>query len=378
MPSTGDTLHPAKAAPPLNIPAGNAVRVKVIDSTSRIKAPVAFFMGPAIAGHPHLNVPAFSFLIEQKSSSRKILFDLGLRKDWQSHPPAVQAIISEPGWEMSIEKNVAEILQENGVDVAGGAIEAVIWSHWHFDHTGDVTTFPHGTKLITGPGVRDAFLPGYPQNPSSPLFEADFAGREHVEIDFDSADTVQVGNFRAVDFFNDGSFYILDAPGHALGHVCGLARVTSTKEGDAEDTFIFMGADTCHHGGEFRPSEYMPLPAEIRPSPFVKKYPSSCPGHIFEAIHPIKKGTEPYYHIHDGLPHSKELADISCERMQQFDIAENVFVIIAHDDCILDPSVGITTFPRGDLKNWKAENHANKVRWTFLKDFTQAVEEVGY
>ncbi|GAD93957.1 hypothetical protein MYCGRDRAFT_67907 [Paecilomyces variotii No. 5] len=378
MPSTGKMLHPAKAAPHLHIPAGNAIRVRIIDSTSRIKAPVAYFMRPLIEGHDQLMAPAYSFLIEQKSSSRKILFDLGLRKDWQNHPPAVQSIISGPGWEMSVEKNVAEILQENNVDVAGGAIEAVIWSHWHFDHTGDVITFPHATKLITGPGVRDAFLPGFPANPESPLVEADFEGREHVEIDFDSADTVQVGNFRAVDYFKDGSFYILDAPGHAVGHICGLARVTSTKDGDAEDTFIFMGADTCHHGGEFRPSEYMPLPVEISPSPYVKKYPSTCPGHVFEALHPIKKGVEPYYHIHDGLPHSKEQADISCENMQQFDIAENVFVIIAHDESIIDPGVGIALFPRGDVKNWKKEDQANKVRWAFLKDFTLAVEKLGY
>lgn len=376
MGSNGNLLlHPAKAAPTLDIPPGVTARVQIIDSTSRIKAPTAYFMTPAIKGHDQISGPAFSFLVEQKSSHRKILFDLGLRKDWQSHPPAVYKLITQPGWEMTIEKNVAEILQENGVDVAGGAIEAVVWSHWHFDHTGDVSTFPHSTTLLTGPGVREAFLPAFPTNPESPLIETDFAGREHREVDFDKEETLQIGRFRAVDYFKDGSFYLLDAPGHALGHLCGLARVTSTQEGDAEDTFVFMGADTAHHGGEFRPSEYMPLPVEIHPSPYVKKYRSFCPGHVFEAIHPRKKGTEPYYHLHDEVPHNKEQADRSCGIMQEFDVAENVFVIIAHDETLLEPSIGIGMFPHGDMRDWKAKDYANKVRWGFLKDFTQEVEK---
>lgn len=61
--------------------------------------------------------------------------------------------------------------------------------------------------------------------------------------------------------------------------------------------------------------------------------------------------------------------------MQEFDAAENVFVIIAHDDTLLDKDVGIEWFPHGTLKNWKEKDYATKVRWAFLKDFTQAVEE---
>ncbi|KAI1610759.1 hypothetical protein EDD37DRAFT_631117 [Exophiala viscosa] len=372
-----NSLYPAKAAPSLNLPPGASAKVQIVDTTSRIRGPIDLFMSPPIKGHELLHVPAFSFLVEQISSGRKILFDLGLRKDWESHPPAVLKLISTPGWSFEIEKGVAEILQENGVDVAAGTIEAIVWSHWHFDHTGDASSFPSTTALITGPGVKEAFLPAFPEGQASPLLQTDLEGREHKELDFDNQSTVKIGGFRGLDYFGDGSFYLLDAPGHAVGHVCGLARVTSTKEGDAEDTFVFMGADTAHHGGEFRPTEYLPLPKDISPSPYQAKYPTVCPGHVFEAIHPGKKGVEPFYHINDKVAHDRGQADHASERMQEFDAADNIFVIIAHDDTLLDPAVGIEWFPQGTMKNWKVHDSAKKARWAFLKDFTQAVESVS-
>ncbi|KAL6245331.1 hypothetical protein RBB50_008106 [Rhinocladiella similis] len=367
-------LHPAKKPEPLNAPPGASVKVQIVDGTARITAPTDVFMTPPIHGHTQMFAPAFSFLIEQVSSGRKILFDLGLRKDWQSHPPAVQSLISGPGWAFDVPKNVDEVLQENGVDVKGGAIEAVIWSHWHFDHTGDVSQFPASTTLITGPGVRDSFFPLYPENENSPLLSSDFANREHKELDFDGKSRLKIGGLRAIDYFGDGSFYLLDAPGHAIGHTCGLARVTSTKEGDTEDTFIYMGGDTAHHGGEFRPTEYLPLPAEISPSPYVYKFASICPGHLFEAIHPRKKGVDPYYDLSTHVAHNHEEAIHSNERMQVFDATDNVLVIIAHDMTILDPASGLEWFPHGTVKNWKAANAAEKVRWLFLRDFVPAVE----
>jgi len=46
-----------------------------------------------------------------------------------------------------------------------------ISSHHHFDHVGDVTTFPGTTELVTGPGFKDAYYPGYPTQPKSMLHE---------------------------------------------------------------------------------------------------------------------------------------------------------------------------------------------------------------
>jgi len=369
--STDAYLHEAKPAPEFTIPTGASIKVSIINTTGAFEVPLGAFMSPVQPGHEILKAPAFSFLIEH-SSGRKLVFDLGCRKDWRNLPPKVLDIVTQPDWKIEVEKSIADILQENGVDTAGGAIEGIIWSHWHYDHIGDPSTFPGSTDLYVGPGTTEAFLPAYPANPESVLLESDFAGREVKVADFQSK-PLKIGKYPAIDFFGDGSFYLLDAPGHAIGHICGLARTTSASEGDTEDTFIFMGADTAHHGGEFRPTEYLPLPKNISPSPYKRVHPSFCPGDVFEAIHPHGKGTSPFYNINKGIPFDTEQAHATCGQMQEFDALENVFVIIAHDGSLLESEVGMTWFPRATLKDWKKNDLAKKARWGFLKDFIQAV-----
>lgn len=38
-------------------------------------------------------------------------------------------------------------------------------------------------------------------------------GRKLVPLDFDAKTPLVIGGFKALDFFGDGSFYILDVPG---------------------------------------------------------------------------------------------------------------------------------------------------------------------
>jgi len=171
---------------------------------------------------------------------------------------------------------VREQLEANGV--SGRDIEDIIWSHWHPDHTGDPSTFEHSTALIVGHGFKNTFTPGYPTKKEAPILDSDFAGRELREISFEKT-SVKIGNFRAFDYFGDGSFYLLEFPGHAIGHLCALARATTSPS-----SFIFMGGDAAHHGGEFRPSEYLPLPDSIIPNPFAPYSATTCPGEMFESI----------------------------------------------------------------------------------------------
>ena len=142
-------------------------------STSTLAIPTAVFLQPPVPGLDALVGPVFCFLI-QHPSGRSVLFDLGTRKDWENLAPAVvNGMLKQPGFGVHVEKNVSEILEEG--DVTLTEIEAIIWSHWHYDHIGDPSTFPAGTALVVGPGFKEAFMPGYPVNKEAPVSESDFA-----------------------------------------------------------------------------------------------------------------------------------------------------------------------------------------------------------
>jgi hypothetical protein len=120
----------AQPAPDLKIPSSaTTVNVRIIDTTTRIVGiPLKGFVQPEIKGFTHLKCPAFSFLIEHPSN-RKLLFDLGVRKDTENFAPRIRKRISDGGWDVVVKQGVREQLEANGVK--GSDIEGVVWSHWH-------------------------------------------------------------------------------------------------------------------------------------------------------------------------------------------------------------------------------------------------------
>lgn len=92
-----------------------------------------------------MNGPAYATLI-QHSSGRKVLFDLGVRKEWDSLAPVIVGLIKKSGIQIIVEHNVADIIEEHGVKPA--EIEAVIWSHYHFDQYASAETFPLYTPKL--------------------------------------------------------------------------------------------------------------------------------------------------------------------------------------------------------------------------------------
>ncbi|KAL8947129.1 MAG: hypothetical protein Q9222_006553 [Ikaeria aurantiellina] len=199
------------AAPTFEIPeSATAVDVHIINSTSRISGiPTEVFMEPKIKGLDILDCPAYSFLVEHPKTGERILFDLGVRKDWENLVPSIVDRIKDNSWLLEVEIGVADILSGGGVDP--NSIAAIIWSHHHMDHTGDPSTFPHSTDLVVGPGFKDAFVPAYPTNKDAPVRESDYANRKLREISFDAG--LEIGGCKAFDYFGDGSFYLLDTPG---------------------------------------------------------------------------------------------------------------------------------------------------------------------
>lgn len=114
--------------PDFQIPASQSViQVSIIDTTVSIKVPTASFVEEKITGHEDLDASVFSFLLEHPSG-QKLVFDLGWRPDYQNLPPDVINPLIEQAEQglvsFSIEKDVATILEEGGIDRAD--INAVI------------------------------------------------------------------------------------------------------------------------------------------------------------------------------------------------------------------------------------------------------------
>ncbi|KAF2137738.1 uncharacterized protein K452DRAFT_321594 [Aplosporella prunicola CBS 121167] len=297
-------------APELNVPASTAtVNVSIINSGSIRGTNAQFLIEPHISGHDWLAAPYH----------------------WNLPPPLTERF-KQSGAQLIVPKGVREILDEGGVDTK--AIEAVVWSHWHFDHTGDPSTFEPSTALIVGPGSKERVFPGYPQDPNAHFSEADVAGREVRELDFTKTG-LKIGRFDALDYFGDGSFYFLDSPGHAVGHMCGLARVTS-----GPDSFILMAGDAIHHSGELRPHPWHPLPEAVLPHPFTMSSSSACPGELFEGV--LRDGKySPFYlpakpasgrQIHYDVPVMIQ----TIQKLQEADAHDNILFVVAHDDTLLD------------------------------------------
>jgi glyoxylase-like metal-dependent hydrolase (beta-lactamase superfamily II) len=340
---------PPLAAPALSIPHATAtVEVRIIDTQCLLRLSPKFFWQPSLDGFDGLDAPVYCFLITHNDTH--IVFDLGVRTDWENYPPKIVSLIKAtthitPG------KDVAQILDESSV-VSSENIEAVIWSHNHFDHIGNIATLPNA-ELIVGPGVLGTLFPGWPENPDSPVVDSEVRGRSAREIVFDGK--LKIGRFDAVDLFEDGSFFLLDAPGHALGHMCALARTTP-------NSFVFMGADACHHPGVLRPTKYLSLPESVPAS-----LQGCCPGDVLQRL--ASSGLNPcspIFTVADGpLFPDRKAAMETVEKIHELDACEEVFVILGHDNSLRSR---IPMFPEM-INDWKERDLCSQTRWCFYEDF---------
>jgi glyoxylase-like metal-dependent hydrolase (beta-lactamase superfamily II) len=359
------------------------VTLSILNTTALTNLPTSQCMSPIYPGMKTYNAPSYSFLIEHEPTGFKMVFDLGVPKNWKTMMSAddVKELTETMGIGIHVDKDVAEVLQENHCEL--NSIKHIIYSHHHYDHVGDPSTFPTTTSIIVGPGFQKAYLPGYPTNPSSELlYDAEKnKGREIIELDFNPSTSkykcLTIGGFQAIDFFQDGSLFLLATPGHTMSHISALARTTSTSEQEAGvpvSTFVLLGGDIAHHASVFRPSRYLPLPEIISPSPLSEvgdadPGPSSCHREDFLKHHyryhesggKTLAGCTPFGKVagpDDDLP----LSQRSVEQLMLFDAMENVFVIFAHDESLADV---VDYYPK-TANGWKSRGWKEKGLWRFL------------
>lgn len=173
-----------------------------------------------------------------------------------------------------------------------------------------------------------------------------------------------MAGFKAIDFFGDGSFYLLNTPGHAIGHIGGLVRTTTQP-----DTFALLGGDLSHHGGEIRPSRHLSLVSAARA---VAEEDSEDQPRVLEVLQDMQQSR--------GRRNDQAFFDpcITCDfdealqtigQVQDADANVNVFFIGAHDDTLS----GIVDMYPQTANDWQAKGWKAKSQWLFLRDFDQAL-----
>jgi glyoxylase-like metal-dependent hydrolase (beta-lactamase superfamily II) len=202
-------------------------------------------------------------------------------------------------------------------------------------------------------------------------------GRTVREVHFQGAEIGRIGQFPAFDYFQDGSLYLLDTPGHCVAHLCALVRTTANP-----DTFVFLGGDAAHHCGEVRPSAYVPMPESITsltPTTHLDQHPTStassngpiCPCSWFEELQ-ISRNRDPNGPLwQPAFGHNIKEVLTTIEGMQEYDGDDNVFVILAHDSSLRSPEVPF--FP-AQVNDWKQRGLGQKLKWVWTEEILAAIK----
>ncbi|OJJ55817.1 hypothetical protein ASPSYDRAFT_48061 [Aspergillus sydowii CBS 593.65] len=182
----------------------------------------------------------WSFLVHHAMQDRWLLWDLGMSSNPNDFPPLIangpiiEAEVQDPR-----ERIPDQIKRRSGI--GADRVDTIILSHAHFDHCRPAKgTFPNATVLF-GPGTSEYCSPGHLADLTSPwdgrYFDPERATERWETL---AGPWVAFGPFeRAMDFFGDGSFWVIQAPGHMPGNLCACARLQSGE-------WIMLGSDCCH------------------------------------------------------------------------------------------------------------------------------------
>ncbi|KAJ2901598.1 hypothetical protein MKZ38_001618 [Zalerion maritima] len=164
------------------------------------------------------------FYIHHKATGRKILWDLGISNDSTLYTPFVLNYHFPSCNPVGPRCPLADQLGKLGVGAED--IDTVIFSHAHWDHCRPLKhDFPNA-KIVFGPGTGTHCSPGHIKGGEiQPMVQWDsrFFGAGQVRTDpFEELDGrwEPWGPFdRAMDYFGDGSFWVIQAPGHMAGNL---------------------------------------------------------------------------------------------------------------------------------------------------------------
>ncbi|KAF7317228.1 Metallo-beta-lactamase superfamily protein [Mycena chlorophos] len=319
------------------------------------------FFSPVLPGRESITLPIHAFLLEHQPSGKLFMFDLAMRNDPQNLTPAFAAFFTGgiATTNPNPFKDITQLLTEGNVTL--DSIDTIIWSHTHFDHIGDMSKWPSRRNIIVSSQTN---LTLFPDAQGSDLQASDLNGHNVSQVDLTSSSLV-ISGMNAVDFFNDGSFYLLGAPGHLEGHMIGLARVTPTS-------FIILGADTAHNLGVLRPSGSFqsnnPCPADILSSTTSSISTdffwsaNTTPGHF-----DLLSRTQPLLAISDLADSffvDPDAGQLSAAKLSALDADEDFLTLITHDASL---DAALPLFP-ASLATWQKDGLKEKLAWLFLEE----------
>jgi glyoxylase-like metal-dependent hydrolase (beta-lactamase superfamily II) len=173
------------------------------------------------------------FYILEHPKFGKFLIDSGIsrefRKDRSDWPVSklVQSAMNLDA--LKINKTLEEFLSENKLSVNG-----VFLTHMHLDHILGIPDLPGIIPVYVGPNESShkAFVNMFVQGSTDKLF-GENVKIEHLNFESDAPEKMQI-----LDFFGDGSLYIMWVSGHTPGSLAFLVQTTTGPE-------LVVG-DTCH------------------------------------------------------------------------------------------------------------------------------------
>lgn len=118
-------------------------------------------------------------------------------------------------------------------------------SHAHWDHCRPIDEEFPIARAYFGPGTSEYCAPGHLVSEATRdtiqwdgrYFDPSLHTQDWKELE---GPWVKFGAFeKAMDFFGNASFWIIQAPGHMPGNLCALAHV-------GEGQWVLLGSDCCH------------------------------------------------------------------------------------------------------------------------------------
>ncbi|KAM5543127.1 hypothetical protein V8D89_003001 [Ganoderma adspersum] len=181
------------------------------------------------------DLPCLAFLLRHSRTGEPFRFDLGIRPDIENLGD-VTNLVSRMDLRLQ-GRDIPAALEKGGL--ARADVKHIAISHIHFDHAGFPPAFPNATFLV-GAGAKPILETQAPDFKGT-MYSIDLPLERTNFLDSSAADWASIGPFpRALDFYGDGSVYIVDAPGHMPGHLNLLVRTS------ADGGWVFLAGDSAH------------------------------------------------------------------------------------------------------------------------------------